>query len=115
MFCPTCGKQIANDSKFCEFCGSSIVDDSNAALQDAAPEQNISVSPKSRLTATLLCVFLGGFGVHRFYVGKPGTAILQILTLGGLGIWSLVDLIQILIGSFSDGDGKPILDWQQQS
>ena len=43
-------------------------------------------SPKSRLVALLLCIFLGGLGIHRFYVGKTGTGILMILTGGGCGI-----------------------------
>ena len=43
------------------------------------------ISPKSRLVALLLCFFLGPLGVHRFYVGKIGTGILMLLTLGGAG------------------------------
>ena len=51
------------------------------------------VSPKSRLVVTLLAWFLGVFGAHRFYLGKIGTALLMLFTLGGLGIWALVDFI----------------------
>lgn len=53
------------------------------------------ISPKSRLVVTLLAFFLGGLGVHRFYLGKIGTGIAMILTAGGLGIWALVDFIMI--------------------
>lgn len=60
---------------------------------------------KSWLAALLLCLFLGGIGVHRFYTGKIGTGILMILTLGGLGIWVLIDLIMIAIGKFTDKQG----------
>jgi TM2 domain-containing membrane protein YozV len=70
-----------------------------------------NVSPKGRLAATLLCLFFGLIGVHRFYVGKVGTGILQILTLGGLGIWTTIDLIMILAGSFKDKDGKVVKNW----
>jgi TM2 domain-containing membrane protein YozV len=63
---------------------------------------------KSWLAALLLCLFLGGLGVHRFYVGKIGTGILQILTLGGLGIWVLIDLIMIAVGKFRDKQGQPL-------
>jgi len=55
---------------------------------------------------------VGIFGVHRFYVGKVGTGIAMIFTLGGLGIWVLVDLIMILVGSFKDKEGRLVLNWQ---
>ena len=72
---------------------------------------NARISPKARFIALLLCWFLGTFGVHRFYVGKTKTAILMILTLGGLGIWTLVDLIFILVGSFRDKQGRVVFYW----
>ena len=56
-------------------------------------------SEKNWLTTLLLCIFLGGLGVHRFYAGKIGTGILQLITVGGCGIWTLVDLIMIITGS----------------
>jgi TM2 domain-containing membrane protein YozV len=73
--------------------------------------QPIAFSPKSRLIAALFCFFLGAFGVHRFYVGKIGTGILMLLTLGGLGIWTLIDLIFILAGSFTDKEGRRVFVW----
>ena len=63
---------------------------------------------KNWLATVLLCLFLGGIGVHRFYVGKVGTGILQLITLGGCGIWTLIDLIMIITGSFTDKDGNKI-------
>jgi len=70
------------------------------------------VSEKSRLAAALLAFFLGGLGIHRFYVGKIGTGIAIILTLGGFfGIWPLIDFIMILIGSFRDKAGKVLMNW----
>ena len=70
------------------------------------------VSDKSRLGALLFCIFLGVFGAHRFYVGKTGTAILTILTVGGVfGIWPLIDLIMILIGSFRDKENRRVVKW----
>jgi len=70
-------------------------------------------SPKSRLAAALLCLLLGVFGAHRFYVGKHGTALLMLFTLGGLGIWSTVDLIFIAIGSFRDAEGREVRNWTE--
>ena len=69
------------------------------------------VSPRSRLGALLFCLFLGVFGAHRFYVGKIGTAVLMIVTVGGLGLWTLVDFILIIIGSFRDQEGRRVLNW----
>jgi TM2 domain-containing membrane protein YozV len=65
-------------------------------------------SEKGFVPTLLLCLLLGGLGIHRFYVGKIGTGILMLLTLGGLGIWVLVDLIMIAVGSFKDKQGLPI-------
>jgi len=69
-------------------------------------------SDKKRLVALLLCLFVGVLGAHRFYTGKIGTAVLQIFTFGGLGIWCLVDVIMILTGSFKDKQGRKLEDWQ---
>ena len=72
-----------------------------------------NVSPKSRLVALLLCFFFGVVGVHRFYVGKNGTGILMIVTLGGLGLWAFIDLIMILVGAFTDQQGRRVFKWAE--
>lgn len=75
------------------------------------------VSEKTILPAFLLCTFLGAFGAHRFYSGKPGSAIAQlILTLTMIGVivtavWAFVDWILILCGAFRDGDNCKISKW----
>jgi len=62
-------------------------------------------SEKSFVATLVLCVLLGQFGVHRFYVGKIGTGIVMLLTLGGLGIWLLIDIIMIAVQKFKDSNG----------
>lgn len=69
------------------------------------------MSEKSRLVTFLMCLYFGIFGGHRFYVGKNGTGIVWLLTLGVFGIGLLVDLITILTGNFYDRSGKQILAW----
>lgn len=71
-----------------------------------------NVSDKKRLPALLLCFLLGGLGAHRFYVGKIGTGILTIVTLFGfLGIWPLIDMVMIIVGSFKDKQGRKLELW----
>lgn len=71
----------------------------------------VHISPKSRFVALLLCWFLGSFGAHRFYTGKIATAILMVCTFGGLGIWTLIDLIFITVGSFRDKQNRVVFYW----
>jgi TM2 domain-containing membrane protein YozV len=62
-------------------------------------------SPKKRSMVILLCIFFGLFGVHRFYLGKIGTGIIMILTLGGFGIWAIVDFFIAIFGDYKDSNG----------
>ena len=75
------------------------------------PEQKPLPSRRKILPALLLCLVFGFFGTHRFYVGKVGTSILQMLTLGGLGFWVLVDAVILILGRFKDAEGAPLRDW----
>ncbi len=68
-------------------------------------------SDKSRGVALALCIPLGVFGAHRFYVGKIGTGLLQLCTIGGLGLWYLYDLILIAAGEFRDEEGRKVRQW----
>ena len=72
---------------------------------------DFATTDKRILPAFLLCFLLGIFGAHRFYVGKTGTAIIMIFTIGGLGIWALIDLILIIVGAFTDANGVKITQW----
>ena len=68
-------------------------------------------SDKKILPAFILCWFLGVFGVHRFYVGKVGSGVVQLLTLGAFGIWTFVDFIMLLCGKFTDKEGRALTEW----
>ncbi len=68
-------------------------------------------SDKSRGVATALASLLGAFGAHRFYVGKNGSGALMAVTLGGLGVWWLYDLIVVAAGDFRDVDGRRVSRW----
>ncbi len=98
MFCAKCGKEINDEAVVCVNCGCTV-------------KPVYTKGEKTFVAALLLCLFLGGFGAHRFYVGKTGTAILQLLlTLSFFlcwvtAIWVLVDLIMIIIGNFKTADG----------
>ena len=75
-------------------------------------------SNKTKLATFLLAFFLGAFGIHRFYVGKTGTGIAQLLlTLSFFGMiitsfWVIYDWIMILTNNFTDGEGKKITEWE---
>ncbi|MEO8089678.1 MAG: NINE protein [Gemmatimonadales bacterium] len=71
-------------------------------------------SPKSRGVAFALAALLGPFGAHRFYVGKTGTAVLMLCSIGGLGLWYLYDLIMVAGGSFRDSDGRLVSRWDPE-
>jgi TM2 domain-containing membrane protein YozV len=66
---------------------------------------NSAAGDKSQLIALILCVALGGLGIHRFYLGYTWQGVVQLLTLGGCGIWALIDLIMIITGDLQPKNG----------
>jgi TM2 domain-containing membrane protein YozV len=101
-YCVECGEVIKINAEICPKCGVR-----QPYIQTAESEQQKEAQNKW-LTTLLLCWFLGVFGVHRFYTGHTAIGVIQLLTLGGCGIWYLVDLIIIAIGNYKDADGNPI-------
>ena len=99
-YCQSCGTLIDVRAVVCPKCG---------ILQPVPP--GMGESEKKILPAVILCGVFGVFGAHRFYTGKIPTAILQLVTLGGFGIWALVDFIRLVIGSFKDADGNRLTEW----
>jgi TM2 domain-containing membrane protein YozV len=69
------------------------------------------VSKFSRTMLAIICFFLGSLGVHRFVVGKVGTGLLMLFTLGLFGVWTLIDFIVILAGQFEDKKGLEVKNW----
>ena len=98
MYCWNCGAEVSENAAVCVKCGCAV----------GQPKQpaDMNGSCKDWLVTLLLCFFGGWLGIHRFYVGKTGTGIIQLLTGGGCGIWALIDLIVIVMGNFTDGEGK---------
>jgi TM2 domain len=78
------------------------------------PLESAEPSEKSRGVATVLAALLGPFGAHRFYVGKTGSGALMCVTLGGLGIWYLYDLIIVAAGDFRDMHGRRLSRWDPE-
>nr|DAE38084.1 MAG TPA: TM2 domain [Caudoviricetes sp.] len=125
MYCQNCGKQI-NETP-CPYCGFS--DKQKIKLptfekKQPAPQEQpqtpqptvvlqntnviggyLTVGPKKKVTALLLCIFLGFLGAHRFYVGKTGSGVLYLCTAGLLGIGWVVDIFIIAVGGFRDVNG----------
>jgi len=101
---------VGDGVDFCPHCGAPAKA-TQAQRQPTRQHTGPDVSEKLILPAFLLCWFLGYLGIHRFYVGKTGTGILWLFTLGLLGIGAFVDFIMIIIGSFTDSEGKKLKNW----
>src|SRR5213596_1646378 len=77
----------------------------------APPPQAADISERSRAVALGLAVVGGVFGLHRFYTGRAHSGVWMCLTLGGLGIWYLYDVVVIAAGDFHDADGRRLVRW----
>ena len=93
MYCNSCGNVVKKEAEICTKCGVRL------RTEDS----------KDWLITLLLCIFLGTLGIHRFYTGSTVIGIVQLLTLGACGIWTLIDFILILVGAYKDVNGKPLV------
>lgn len=75
------------------------------------PVQTTDISDRIRGVALPVGILLGVFGAHRFYVGKIGTGLLMLGTMGGCGLWWLYDMILMVAGEFRDSDGRRVVRW----
>lgn len=102
MFCPSCGNIIKLAAEICPHCG--VRNHANQKANTSQPRPT-----QSRWTLVLLLsIFLGCFGIHRFYVGKIGTGLLYLFTLGMFGIGAFLDILTIATGNFRDKNGELI-------
>ncbi|GHU83830.1 hypothetical protein FACS189468_9300 [Spirochaetia bacterium] len=97
-YCRACGAVIKKEAELCPKCG----------VRQKQPQSTTPDVSSNWLTLLLLSFFLGVLGVDRFYVGKIGTGILKLLTVGGCGVWALIDFITICTGKFTDANGNRI-------
>lgn len=124
MYCRNCGNEVSDKAVVCVSCGvppksgtkycynckaetdplATICRNCGVALKGAYNPEG-----KDWLTTLLLCLFVGYFGVHRFYTGSTGIGVAQLLTGGGCGVWALIDLIMIVTGNYKDGNGNPLV------
>lgn len=105
MNCQYCGSQMQPNWKYCPFC------DSTDSHMSVYPSQYVSLTSNcSKSTVIILCLFgfVGFAGFHRLYVGKIFSGLLYLITFGFFFMGTIFDLIQLLLGQFTDNVGQPI-------
>jgi TM2 domain-containing membrane protein YozV/RNA polymerase subunit RPABC4/transcription elongation factor Spt4 len=109
VMCVACGTPPKAGDKYCDNCKAETTSNAEICMKCGVSlrgGRGIQGEGKDWLTTLLLCFFLGFLGVHRFYTGHTAIGVVQLLTLGGCGIWTLVDFIIIIVGNFKDAKGN---------
>ena len=116
--CPNCGAPMqGNSCSYCHYTGpieknnvseNIVINNMYSQPQEVNVNYSQNISPKNKIVALLLCIFLGFFGAHKFYVGKIGMGILYLFTYGLFGFGWIIDIILILCGSFKDSNNLPL-------
>lgn len=102
-YCPNCGKPVTGETNFCPECGAPL----KIANYQNPPASN-RTNEDRWLIALILCILVGSLGVHRFYTGNIVTGVLMLITLGGCGVWTIIDLIMIAANTYRDGNGNTL-------
>ena len=102
-YCPNCGKPVTGETNFCPECGAPL----KIANYQNRPASN-RTNEDRWLIALILCILVGSLGVHRFYTGNIVTGVLMLITLGGCGVWTIIDLIMIAANTYRDGNGNTL-------
>lgn len=99
-YCSNCGKPVEDGTKFCPECGASL---------QPEPRKPSNINNEDRwLVTLLLSILVGSLGVHRFYTGNVVTGVLMLLTCGGCGVWTIIDIVMIAGNTYRDGNGNTL-------
>lgn len=108
VYCSRCGGVMGATDRFCHACGWEV----GSSEAPRTPSPVVNPSDRNRLTALLLCIFLGWVGAHRFYVGKVGTGLIWLFTFAFLGVGVIYDLIFLATGEFRDVQERRLVRWE---